>query len=213
MEYHSRLLELQKKINPREVVVGWYSTGEEINYISSLIHNVYKGQVDQPVHLTVDTALNTSKLRVRAYTASEVRVGEKSVIARFETANMELFAHEAEKIGVDALINGHPDDKRLDAPATILSDVENLENSLLKLLNSLQVVTDYVDKVVEGKEQGEAEIGRAIQAALAVVPHIDAESFDKLFNKNIQDLLMIVYLSNLTRTQLAIADKVSTLMG
>ena len=33
------------------------------------------------------------------------------------------------------------------------------------------------------------------------------EVFDKMFNDNLQDLLMVMYLSNLTKTQLTIAEK------
>jgi hypothetical protein len=34
-------------------VVGWYSTGDELNYVSSLMHEVYRGQGIEPVMVTV----------------------------------------------------------------------------------------------------------------------------------------------------------------
>lgn len=46
--------------------------------------------------------------------------------------------------------------------------------------------------------------------AAAAVPSVDPRVFDKMFNDSLQDLLMIVYLSQLTRTQLAIAEKLTT---
>ena len=47
----------------------------------------------------------------------------------------------------------------------------------------------------------------------AAVPRVRPEAFDRAFNNSLQDLLMVVYLSNLTRTQLAITDHLSLQMA
>jgi translation initiation factor 3 subunit F len=212
VEYHVNMCSLHSRVNPKEVVVGWFTTGGSITYLSSQIHAVYEQQTESPVLLLVDTTLTNHRLAVKAYQGKTLKVAEKPVVARFERTCLEYSAHEAEKIGVDALITGQPDGKQLDAPATILSDFDSLELSVSKLLDMLEAVSAYVTKVVEGKIPGDPEIGRAIGAALAAVPNIDSSNFDKMFTSNIQDLLMIVYLSNLTRAQLALADKISGLL-
>lgn len=45
---------------------------------------------------------------------------------------------------------------------------------------------------------------------LAAVPRMRPETFNRLFDDNLQDLLMVSYLSSLTRTQLAIAEKLAS---
>lgn len=217
MDYHNNMLALHNRVSPNEVVVGWYSTGAEVSYVSSLIHDVYKSEADrtkgkEPVHLTVDTGLTNASLGVTAYLAKTLKVGTKSVISKFEPVSLDLHAYEAEKIAVDALINGAPDDGKLDAPATMLNDMENLDLSMNKLLDMLESVSNYTNRVKSGEIQGDPDLGRAISNALAAVPHIDPSTFEKMFTQNIQDLLMIVYLSNLTRTQLALADKINGLL-
>lgn len=113
---------------------------------------------------------------------------------------------------VDALISGVPDDDaRLDAPATCLSDIENIEAAMVKLLESVEVVESYVQRVSSGEIQGDAELAAAIHTALASLPHLDASTFSTIFATHIQDLLAIVYLANMTKNQLAIADKASVL--
>jgi len=208
IEYHSNMLALHAKVNPKEVVIGWFTTGDKITYLSSQIH-AYQQLTEQPVLLTVDTSLTKERLGVKAYVGKTVKVAEKSVVARFERASLEYFALEAEKIGVDALINGIPEDKRLDAPATIMSDFEGLELSVSRLEEMLETVAKYVSSVVDGKTKGDPEIGRAISAALAAVPLVDGVAFEKMFASNMQDLLMIMYLSNMTRAQLGLADKIN----
>ena len=66
--------------------------------------------------------------------------------------------------------------------------------------------------VREGKIVGDPELAIAIHQALNVIPTVDSGSFQSLFNGHMQDLLMILYLAGLTKTQLVMADKVNTLL-
>ena len=76
-----------------------FTTGEKINYLSSLMHEAYQAQTENPVLLTVDTSLTNFRLGVKAYVGKTIKVNEKPVIARFECASLEYFAYEEEKIG------------------------------------------------------------------------------------------------------------------
>ena len=49
-----------------------------------------------------------------------------------------------------------------------------------------------------------------IAEAVSTIPKIDVEMFEKMFNSSLQDLLMVVYLGSLTRTQLALAHKLQS---
>jgi translation initiation factor 3 subunit F len=213
-EYHQTMLALHKRVNPNEVVVGWYSTQETINYVSSCVHQQYRKQVEEPVLMTVD--VNVKKLHrmaLRGYVGKQVKVGKKMSIARFEQVNLDVSAYESEKIAIDALINGAPDNDKLDAPATILTDFENLENSLEKLHALIQSVRTYLRKVEKGEIKGDREIGMAIQQAVAVIPHLTGSAFEKMFAQSAQDLLMVMYLTNVTRTHLILADKINYLLS
>jgi translation initiation factor 3 subunit F len=53
-------------------------------------------------------------------------------------------------------------------------------------------------------------LGRYLADTMAVVPQIDRQDFERLFNENVQDVLLVSYLSNLVRVQLALADKLGT---
>jgi len=213
MDYHHNMLNLHKRVCKTEVVVGWYSTGDVISYISSLMHEVYKQQVAEPVLLTVDVDVcKFNRMAIKGYVGKTIKVGQRAAVARFEEVYMDIRAYEGEKIAVDALINGNPENDALDAPATILSDFENLYRSLTKLCSLLESVSKYVSAVKAGEIKGDIDIGRAISQAVAIVPHLTSDSFDKMFAKNIQDLLMVLYLTNITRTHLAVADRINHLL-
>lgn len=215
MMYHAKMSSLHKKVNKKEVCVGWYTTGDNISYISSLIHEVYRGECAEPLLLMVDVnVVKFNRMAIQGYVGKTIKVGarQRDTAARFEAVDLEMHAYEGEKIGVDALINGAPEHDGLDAPATIPSDLSNLQNALLKLSEMISSCSTYVDGVVEGKIEGDSEVGLMLSHAVAAVPHLNADAFDKMFAGNIQDLLAILYLSNLTKTQLAIVDRINGLL-
>jgi len=71
----------------------------------------------------------------------------------------------------------------------------------------LDDVSKYVEKVVAGQEPSNIKLGRFLADTVANLPKVDTATFDKMFNNSLQDLLMTVYLANLTRTQLALSEK------
>ena len=216
MDYHHNMLALHKQASPRDVVVGWYSTGDALTYVSSLMHQVYRTQVaapHQPLLLMVDVNVQHLNMSVKAYEETQIAVNNIPVLAQFSSVALHMSAYDEERVGVEALIEGIPDDHhRLDAPATILSETEALHRAVLRLLEAISICHGYVQAVREGKIEGDPELATAIHAALNLVPTVDAASFMTLFNGHVQDLLMILYLAGLTKTQLVVADKVNALL-
>lgn len=51
--------------------VSRYATGYDITEHSVLIHEYYSREAQNPIHLTVDTALQSNKMNIRAYVRSE----------------------------------------------------------------------------------------------------------------------------------------------
>ncbi|ORX77709.1 hypothetical protein BCR32DRAFT_282931, partial [Anaeromyces robustus] len=94
----------------------------------------------------------------------------------------------------------------------ILSDMDNLEKSILQIQSMLDRVSKYVKEVVNGEREGNNVIGRYLLDTMSFIPNINATDFEKMFNKHLQDLLVVVYLANLTRSQLAIAEKLQNIV-
>ena len=56
-DFHATMLALHQRVYPKQKVVGWYSTGEEVNESSLLFHEFYGQDVERPVHLLLDLGL------------------------------------------------------------------------------------------------------------------------------------------------------------
>ena len=89
------------------------------------------------------------------------------------------------------------------------SDENSVRHSMETLLSMLDTASEYVNRVVYGKMPADDDVGRRIADTLSSVPRVRLEVFDRMFGDSLQDLLMVTYLSNITRTQLTIAEKLN----
>jgi len=222
-DFNRQMLALHLRANPRETVVGWYATalpdeddenGESkcIADTSSLIHEFYAGECDDdPIHLVVDTSLETDSMALRAYKSIPVAVkGEEPLANIFHEIQLAIKSSESERICIDKMIGAS---STSDGASTNQDESLALKLSMEKLLAMLETCSEYVDKVVDGTISPDDEVGRDISETLNSVPRIRPEVFDKMFNDSLQDLLMVTYLSNITKTQLTVAEKLNETLG
>eukprot|EP00934_Nitzschia_sp_Nitz4_P008432 Nitzschia sp. Nitz4//scaffold3_size479765//218740//219739//NITZ4_000093-RA/size479765-augustus-gene-1.598-mRNA-1//-1//CDS//3329550737//8422//frame0 len=218
-DFNKQMLALHMKIDRKEQVVGWYasaalgeddeSTPELIADTSSLIHEFYAGESDEgdPVHLVVDTRLKENAISARAYKSTPVLVQGEPLANLFHELTLKMQSANHESLCMDKMLKGGAiNGKSEGQPEPLLVSME-------KLYSLLEAASNYVDSVVEGNVAPDAELGRQIANTLSTVPRIRPEVFDKLFNDALQDLLMVTYLNNITRTQLTIAEKLNATLG
>jgi len=205
MEFHHNLLDLHPRVSPKETIVGWYATGGEINEASVMLHEFYWREINHPpIHLTVDTNLTNFSLGIKAFTSTNITFNEKVLGSQFFPVPTQLQTLDAEKIGVDLLIKGELNG---DIASNLLSDLDNLESSIQKLQSMLETAHDYVEKVLNQKVTPNTNIGRFLAETVSGLPRLDPSLLEKMFSNSLQDLLLVVYLANLTRTQLTLAEK------
>lgn len=75
-DFHATMLQLHQRVFPKQQVVGWYSTGVEVNDSSILFHEFYGQEVERPVHLLLDQGLGESRMSCKAYISAQLSLGE-----------------------------------------------------------------------------------------------------------------------------------------
>jgi translation initiation factor 3 subunit F len=99
MEFHSSMIELHRRVNPKEVIVGWYATGNAITQHSVLIHEFYGRETDVPVHVTINTDLAAPDMAIRAYVSSPLGIPQNPTGTVFTPVNVDVAYVEAERVG------------------------------------------------------------------------------------------------------------------
>jgi len=220
-DYHKRMLAMRQKVSPREVVVGWFSTGTEITGTSAVIHSFYCTAESQfkatavllgPIHLLVDTTLTGPTFGLRACVNVRTTVAEG--LLQFHEVPLRIQTSAAEKSGISQLMQARRATREATVAGTQPKDMASLdgfEGGLKELLGLFRRIQEYVRAVQAGKGniKGDLAVGRGLTSALCAEPLIDMDAVEQLCTSSLQDALMVVYLSNLTRTQIAIAEKIS----
>ena len=226
VEFHRAMIDLHLRVNPAEKIVGWYSTGDGVVPTDALIHEFYAHECHNPVHVTLDVTFADRDRLVRAWVGQSLALGSKDASKEAEKPDAEggeasaaegiLNATTAIHFQEVALVNTFDAAERVGVAslaatnADIVTDGDDLGATAAKLRGMLEKASAYVDAVVAGKTKGDAEIGRRLADALSSVPGLTKSQFEKLFGESAQDALLVTYLSNVTKMQLMLAEKLQT---
>ncbi|ESN94550.1 hypothetical protein HELRODRAFT_185120 [Helobdella robusta] len=206
IEFARNMTDLHRKVNLQEVIVGWYSTGYDVSEHSVLIHDYYSRECKNPVHITVDTSLKQAHMSMKAYISVPVGVPEKTIGTMFTPIPLQLAYQDSERVGVEYLLK-HKD--RVKRTSNLPKDLKQVSVDCTQMLAKLDSVIEYIDNVLSGKVPSDSTIGRSLMELVNNVTKIKPEDFQDIVSSNMKDLLMMLYLSNLTKTQLIIGEKIN----
>ena len=233
-DYQKNMVQLHAKASYKgERVVGWYATskgssGELIVETSAMIQDFYAKEVnppsgappgaDEPLHLVVDASLSKDAIAVKAFVSRPVAVQGVALANIFEEVRVSVVAGDCERVALDSMASvlspsvsssSSSSSRVSPSAAAAAGSAAALSASVASLQSLLDVASEHVDGVLAGRTVSDPFVGRLAAEAMASVPRLKPEVFDKLFNDNLQDLLMVMYLANLTKTQIAIAEKLT----
>jgi translation initiation factor 3 subunit F len=212
IEFHRTMLGLHARVNEGERVVGWFSCGALEPAAKALAHEFFAKETagGAPVHVMLDTEFTSASgdlLRAEVgetvLAVTDRESGEsRSAGVRFCEASCDVDLTSATKIGIEALTQT--------ASVKGDDDVVGLRATIGKLSGLLAHAQEYVDAVASGAKRGDAAVGRALSAALSNVPELTKAQIDKVFGDSMEDVQMVQYLTNLTKMQLTLAEKLHT---
>jgi len=219
IEVAKELFELYRKVNSSENIVGWFATGEsssnpDVNEYSVLIHDYYSRETATPVHLTVNPT--TSGISVKAYVSTPFGVPSKSMGTMFSPVSCltKAAGYESELIGLKASMaaSGIPNRQ----PVSFESEVEMILAASAKCSENIAVLMKFIDdNILNPNAQSSKlsassnDIGRQLMSMIESIAPFGAD--DEQLNTNLKDLLMVIYLANLSKTQLMLNEKLSLL--
>lgn len=105
-DFHTQMYELHQRVNENEVVVGWYATTAEgmsvntslVDEHSCLIHEFYGSVCEMPVHVVIDTSLQTDQLQVSAFVSAPLEAADSALMNQFKQIQVTQKVSEPEAI-------------------------------------------------------------------------------------------------------------------
>lgn len=77
-------------------ISGWWATGYEVTNHSSVIHEYYARECNDPIHLTVDTSLQGGRMGLKAYVCIKLGVPGGKIGCMFTPINTDVTCYEPE---------------------------------------------------------------------------------------------------------------------
>lgn len=200
--YMENMYKMFKKVNAREHVVGWYSTGPKLKEADLDINQLMTNYCSTPVLVICEVEPKEIGLPFTAYYAKdEVREdGTEKSQKVFTSIPTEVGQTEAEEIGVEHLLRNVKDA----TISTLATDVSAKLQALQGLGSRLQSIQEYLGLVLAGKLPVNHDIICHLQDVFNLLPNMNVEAMTKSLTVKSNDMMMVIYLSSLIRSVLAL---------
>ena len=194
-----------RKINAKENVVGFYSTGPQLRANDLRIHSILKRFTDDPVFCIIDIRPDRQELPVTSYTVVEqVHHVGAHVEKQFVHVQTTMGAMEAEEVGVEHLLRDINDP----TVSTVMSLIDGKLNGLKTLAEKLLEARDYLQKCANGGKVNE-EILSNLQTIIMLLPNLNTPELVQSIIVKTNDMHMAIYLASLIRSVIALHDLVN----
>ncbi|KAJ6909749.1 hypothetical protein NC652_020665 [Populus alba x Populus x berolinensis] len=208
--YHESMFSMFKRINAKEHVVGWYSTGPKLRENDLKIHGLFNDYVPNPVLVIIDVQPEELGIPTKAYYAvEEVKENATQKSQKvFVHVPSEIAAHDVEEIGVEHLLR----DVKDTTISTLATEVTGKLAALKGLDARLKEIRGYLDLVIEGKLPLNHEILYHLQDVFNLLPNLNVADLIKAFAVKTNDMMLVIYLSSLIRSVIALHNLISNKM-
>eukprot|EP00027_Filamoeba_sp_ATCC50430_P000088 CAMPEP_0168551934 /NCGR_PEP_ID=MMETSP0413-20121227/6445_1 /TAXON_ID=136452 /ORGANISM="Filamoeba nolandi, Strain NC-AS-23-1" /LENGTH=334 /DNA_ID=CAMNT_0008582509 /DNA_START=50 /DNA_END=1054 /DNA_ORIENTATION=- len=201
--YHENMYGMFRKVNARENVVGWYSTGPKIRPADLEINELFRKYTPNPVYVIIDVQPKEEfEIPTKAYVAIEEvkEEGTEAPSLQFQHITSEIGALEAEEVGVEHLLR----DVKDTSVSTLATQVHAKIMSIKSLLSHLEEILSYLDHVANNKLPINHTILYQLQDIFNLAPNLNVEELAKSFAVKTNDMMLVIYLSSLIRSIIAL---------
>ncbi|XP_045452082.1 eukaryotic translation initiation factor 3 subunit F isoform X2 [Melitaea cinxia] len=210
LNYAMDVYELNRRVNASENIVGWWATGNEVTNHSSVIHEYYSRECREPVHVTLDTSLAGARMGLRAYVCVALGVPRGKQGCMFTPIDVGLTYYEPEIVGLQLCDKtaGAGGRARAVAPP---GDLAQVAEAAARLGTQLEHVLGYVEDVLAERAAPNNAVGRELLQLVSALPDLASASLADALAGQVKDLLMVVTLAQLIKTQLQLNEKLTLL--
>ena len=186
-----------RKINAKEKIVGWYSSGPKIKKNDIEIHEKFRDYNTNPVFCIIKVhEAETLGIPTEAYVSVEELDEEGHLEKNFVHVPSSIDATEAEQVGVEHLLRDIKDISIGDLSMQISNKVMGLKALGVKI----KEIKAYLDDVLQGKYPVNNEIIEYLQDIFNLMPNLNFETIIKSFSVKTNDFMHMTYVCSLIRS-------------
>lgn len=202
--YLENMMGMFRKVNARERIVGWYSTGPKIHTGDLDINELVRTYCTHPVLVIVDVKPKDLGLPTEAYLSVEEARKDGAVSRTFEHLPSEINAADAEEVGVGHLLRDIKDA----SVSSLTGEITSKIAALRSLGDRLMELQAYLVDVSEGKLPVNNDIMYRMQDVFNLLPSLNMPELVTGFHTKTNDMMLVLYVSALIRSIVALHNLV-----
>ncbi|AOW29691.1 translation initiation factor 3 subunit F [Candida albicans L26] len=238
-QVHKSLYQLYKKAHPKETVLGWFGSSNQIDDITSLIHDFYSKGVDRAfpfpaIYLNVEFLNEKNQViepKITTYIGAAVgkpvsntqQIGWKTTNVNNsyiftpipnEVINATITEKIAFKTLIDQKINQQNDNTNTNTNNNNgnnnnTDDLSYLSQQLNKATDNVGQLLSYIEN--NGNKDQDIDLLRLLSNQLLNKPAIltNLPELEKLFKDHNQDVIMIEYLTKAVKDQIELSARLT----
>merc|ERR1711957_1154649 len=203
--FHEEMFAMFKKVNAKERVVGWYSTGPKIKSSDLSIHELYRRYCSEPVLVVMDVQPKDLDLPMEAYHSIQEQTADEVFKRTFVHVQSTVGAFEAEEVGVEHLLR----DIKNASASTLAVRVGDKIGALKGLATRLKEISTYLTQVVAGKLPVNQEIVYELLEIFNLLPDQDSEELVRSFAVETNDTMLALYVGSMLRSTVALHNLIN----
>jgi 26S proteasome regulatory subunit N8 len=146
--YHEQMFNMMRKINSREKILGWYSTGPDIKQSDIQINEILRRYNTNPVFVVIRVQDEQQiSLPTEAYFTQEETDTEGNIGRQFVHVPSTVGATEAEEVGVEHLLRDIKDASQGQLSKQVIDKI----NGMKALAGKLKEMRLYMEGVISGQ--------------------------------------------------------------
>lgn len=200
------MFNMMRKINGKEKIIGWYSTGPQSKKADIQINEIIRRYNTQPAFVIIKVQENNQiGLPTEAYFTQEEVDDEGNMQRQFIHVPSSVGATEAEEVGVEHLLRDIKDASQGQLSKRVGDKVAGLK----VLASKLGEMKDYLEKVISGQYRYNQNIINNYQDIFNLLPNLKVEEMVRNFSVKSNDYMYVIYVSSLIRSILSLHDLVN----
>ena len=170
--YLENMFGMFRKVNAKERIFGFYSTGPKIRANDIDIDHIFRKYTDSPVFAVIDVRAQTQKgFPCKRTAPSSKLMMRRRRRGRSSTLESEVGAYEAEEVGVEQLLRDVNDP----TVTTLASRIKHKMAGLEGLKSRLQQMASYPRKGRKGRYARNNQVMYHLQDIFNLLPNLNGE--------------------------------------
>jgi len=203
--YLDTMFKMYKKVNAREQIMGFYSSGPKIKESDIKIDDLMRRFCPNPVFVLIDVRPDIEGIPTTAYmSVEEVESEGKEIQRSFRHIPSSIGAFEAEEVGVEHLLRDVNDP----SVSSLANQIKSKTAALSGLKAQLLEMKAYLENVLAGKLPVNHQIVYNVQTVFNFLPNLNVEELVKALLVKTNDMALVIYMSSLIRCVVALHDLV-----